>query len=118
MRVARAGVPGASLGLGSDHDLWARPAGHATASPPILARRFFPTVVHLASSKLCVAVMGNMAFALELLVVKGIIRVRCRDRGGCSPAARAVRVPQAVISSATPRCSCSWASCGAQRWSA
>ena len=40
--------------------------------------RFFPSVVYLATSKVAVAVLGNLAFALALLTYHGIVKVRAR----------------------------------------
>lgn len=37
--------------------------------------RFFPAVFYMATSKLSMAVMGNMSFALTLLVYRIIVKV-------------------------------------------
>ena len=42
-------------------------------APPV--HRFFPSVVYLATSKVAVATLGNLAFALALLVYHGIVKV-------------------------------------------
>ena len=38
--------------------------------------RFFPAVVYLASSKIAIAALGNLAFALALCTYKVVIKVR------------------------------------------
>lgn len=38
--------------------------------------RFFPAVFYMATSKLSMAVMGNMSFAMALLVYRIIVKVR------------------------------------------
>ena len=39
------------------------------------ACRFFPSVVYLATSKIAVATLGNLAFALALLVYHAVVKV-------------------------------------------
>lgn len=38
--------------------------------------RFFPAVFYMATSKLSMAVMGNMSFAMALLFYRLIVKVR------------------------------------------
>ena len=61
----------------------------------LLAHRFFPSTVYLASSKFSLAVLGNLGFALALASYKLLLKVR---RGGRRR--RAVR--RATAASALP----------------
>ena len=65
-------------------------------------RRFFPSVVYLATSKVAVATLGNLAFAMALLLYHAIVKVPPADCASCAACSCATSWSAAVQATEQP----------------